>query len=503
MLFQTKIKTLLSSLLLVLLSSNSLYAGVCGKSGMVNGLDIKVACLNIAGKLYSTNLINDPPGEYSWYWDESLNELSCSDDENNCAQASATLDLSFPSFEIANQLYRLELSYANDLEPYAWNYKSHVAINTTDTSGNTSNSVLSDTSLSEIKQAITDAVTQNQIPGAVLAVSVGSETVILEAFGVSNSTTGNSMSTDNLLHIGSTNKAITSFLIAKLVDEGALQWDTKAQDIYSGFTLSNMEYAGQITIRQLLDMTSGLPKDSDAELSQARTLLEGLSDVTLIGSPGEQYEYSNLSVSIAAYLAVLAKNKLDNGTITDTDLDNLHANYESLLAEKILKPIGMTNSYLYVDQARQTGKMSSSHHLVNGSFVVSESVDKQVDVIAPAGGLKSTAMDMLNYVITEMQQGLAANGTQVVSSANTTERQKLSSGSAAANDYGLCLEVKTFSNGLTSIGHSGSFDNFNSLIGFFPSKKVAFVLLTNGDSPGALELTSGGIDGKIAELLGQ
>lgn len=480
---------------------SSALAAECEVSQLVNGLDIKLNCIAVGNAQYATTLYNDPPGELAWYWDGDLTPISCTDSASNCAQLSPQLGLTFPHFDLNGEDFNVELNAAADLGEYAWRYGKHSANSTETGNGtNTESSVLSDAKLAELRQFMTDAINQNQVPGAVLALAEGDKTIFIEAFGKSNTATNTDMSSNHLLHIGSTNKAVTSFLIGALVDEGILQWDTKAQDIYPDFSLSNAEYAAQITIRQLLDMTSGLPKDSEMELTSARILLEGLED-EMIGAPGAQYEYSNLSVSIAAYLAVLAKNKHDNGTISEADLNNLHAGYESLLKEKVLTPIGMNNTYLYVDDARQTGNMASSHHLENGSFVVSESVDKRVDVIAPAGGLKSTAADMLAYMITELQYGKAPNGTQVVSAANVQERQRLSSGPAAGEDYGLCLEVKTFDSGITSIGHSGSFDNFNSLIGIFPSKNIAFVLLTNGDSPEALNLTSGGIDGKIAQLL--
>jgi hypothetical protein len=64
----------------------------------------------------------------------------------------------------------------------------------------------------------------------------------------------------------------------------------------------------------------------------------------------------------------------------------------------------------------------------------------------------------------------------------------------------LGLEIKTF-NHLRYIGHTGSFDNFNSVIGFFPDKQIAFVLLTNGDSSAAIELTESGLPGTLATLL--
>ncbi len=363
-------------------------------------------------------------------------------------------------------------------------------------------SSLSTSDLANLRQYIADAISKNHISGATLAIASENQTILLEAFGKRNVTDNVDMTTDTLFHIASTNKAITSFLIGILVDEGALTWDTKAIDIYPDFTLSNQNYANQITIRQLLDMSSGLPKYAD--VSSARLILTGLGNVDLLAAPGVQYQYSNVSVAMAAYLAVLAKAKADNGTITETDLNNLHASYEKLLREKVLVPLGMNDAYLYIDAARNTGKMADSHHLKNNVFVVSESEDQKVDPFAPAGGLKTSANSLLRYVITEMQQGLSPDGTRILSTSSINTRQTLSAGIASENDYGLSLDIKTFSNELKYIGINGSFDNFNSVMGFFPDKKIAFALLINSESPRAAQLTAEtGLENKIAELLNQ
>ncbi|MEK7990460.1 MAG: serine hydrolase domain-containing protein, partial [Thiotrichaceae bacterium] len=115
-------------------------------------------------------------------------------------------------------------------------------------------------------------------------------------------------------------------------------------------------------------------------------------------------------------------------------------------------------------------------------------------------GLKSTGRDMLRYMIMELQQGLSAEGQRIISEANMQERQKLSTGTAKDNNYGLCLEIKNVE-AVKFIGHSGSYDDFNSTIGLFPEQNIAFVLLTNGDSSAILDLTDGGIESKIASLL--
>ena len=345
-------------------------------------------------------------------------------------------------------------------------------------------------------------ISNNRVPGAVLAIAKDNKVVYRKAFGVRDSQTQKRVEQDTLFHIASTHKAISSLLIATLVDKGILTWDTKAQEIYDGFTLSNETYASEITIRQLLDMTSGLPTDLDVPPSQARGLLEELTNIPL-NVPKKQYTYSNLSVSIASYLAVLAEAKFNNGLISEDDLDNLHAGYEALLKRNVLIPIGMNNSYLDIDKAKETNNMSSSHHLENGVFVVSQSEDEPFDVFAPAGGLKSTMNDMIKYMIVETQEGLTTEGKRIVSQKNMMVRQTLSKGVATEEEYGLGLEVKTLSNNMAYIGHTGSFNNFNSAIGFFPNEKISFVLLINGDSEDILKLTADEIEGKMSEWVNE
>jgi len=287
-----------------------------------------------------------------------------------------------------------------------------------------------------------DIINKKRVPGAVFAVAKESKVLYSKAFGVSSVESQKKVTTDTLFHIGSTHKAITSLLIAVLVDEGVLTWDTKAQDIYEDFTLSDESYASQITIRQLLDMSAGLPEKFDNPPSKARGLLEELTDIQL-KPPESQYEYSNLSVSIAGYLAVLAQKKFEKGSISEDDLETLHSGYEKLLREKVLTPIGMKSSYLYINEAKATNRMSSSHYLEEGRFIVAESEDRTVDVFAPAGGLKSTVIDMIKYTMVEEQQGITAEGKRIVSKKNMQVRQTLSKGVSSEEEYGLCLEIRT------------------------------------------------------------
>ncbi len=480
---------------LFFLINTSVFSESCNTPSLEQNFTLIIPCVTVENTAYSTRLLYQSNSAYSWQWDGQLNPISCTNELQNCVEVN-NMDLSFPLLDIEGKNYTAKLQHAPEIGESVWRYQSHTA-KIIDLSLPTQQAAID-----EIDTYMTEFVANNKVPGATLSIAKGNQVIYNKAFGVSNVDTQKATTTDTLFHIGSTNKAITSFLIAILVDEKVLSWDTKVQDIYSNFVLSNAEYASQITIRQLLDMTSGLPRDLNNEPTNgARGLLENLGDLQLIGAPGNQYEYSNLSVSMAAYFAVLAKKKSDNGQLTESDLDNLHADYEQLLKEKVLEPLAMKNTYLYVDEARNTGLMSHSHQLQDNRFIVSESVDNRIDVLAPSGGLKSSVNDMIKYMITEAQQGITKQGHRLVSEANMAVRQTLSVGVAADNDYGLGLEIKTLKNDIRYIGHDGSYDDFNSLVSIYPDQKVSFILLVNGDSEGILDMTGGELENKIAEVV--
>ena len=482
------------ALLLLLSTAAPLYAQTCAAPKLVNGLNLELACVQYGGQNYAMTLDNLSASALTWRFGGAVAPTTCTPVPQSCSTVGSDLGINIRQLEIGGTRYRLELALAPQLGNLTWQYKSHSVEPTT-------LSVLTPTVLAAIKSYMEQLVSTKTIPGAVLGVAEGSNLTLIEAYGVADADASTAMRTDSLLHIGSTNKPVTSFLMATLVDDGALTWDTKVRDVYAGFNPSNASSAANITVRQMLDMTSGLPREAAFATSDPpRRMLDGLSNVALVGAPGEKYAYSNVSTSAAGFLAPLAKIKMTRA-LTDADLDAVYTGYDTLLQDKVLKPIGMTSSYLSVTDARATGKMAKSHALVNGVWTVSASVDTAVDNAAPSGGLKSTVTDMLRYIVTDMQGGVSPAGTRVASAANITERQKLSIGQASANKYGLCLEISKADNGLAYVNHNGSFDNFNSVMGWFPDKKVAFVLLTNGESTGVTDLTGTGFINRLAEMI--
>lgn len=145
---------------------------------------------------------------------------------------------------------------------------------------------------------------------AVLQVAQGVLTVSA-ASGVSNLDSRAAAQADQTFEIGSQTKMMTSVVILQLAEEGLIDLDARAADYLPAASVAGIENADVATIRQLLDMTSGIANftdvvDADGIPVYGRRLLENPG--TLVGhaealeiartqtatnAPGAAFNYSN------------------------------------------------------------------------------------------------------------------------------------------------------------------------------------------------------------------
>jgi len=325
--------------------------------------------------------------------------------------------------------------------------------------------------IDEYSKHIEEVMEEDGVPGAAVAIIKGDEIVFMEGFGFQDVVKGMPVTTSTLFHIGSTNKSMTSMMIAALIDEGLFKWDTPVVEIYPEFELSSPESTNTVTIRHLLSMQSGIPDDAENEFdvdeATAEDVFDFIADAPLQGKPGEEFSYSNLSASIAGYLGVLANGDMGNG---------LYDGYAALLKETVLDPIGMKTAVIRVSDAQSSPHYGKSYTLnQDGEPVEADPEDFDGDPLAPSGTVKANVHEMALYVSTQLNRGLAPNGKQVVSEENLAETWKPS-----LEAYGMGWEVISYED-IDIITHEGSYDNYLSIIGFIPELDVGFVILTNSE----------------------
>jgi D-alanyl-D-alanine carboxypeptidase len=154
--------------------------------------------------------------------------------------------------------------------------------------------------IDDIVEKVMDEV---KVPGAIVGVWWEGRGEYLVAFGEADIESGRAITTDDLFKAASTSKTITGNLILQLVGEGKLSLD----DALSKFAFAQgVANADRITIRMLLNQTSGLPDPSnespqmgavmDADPGHTFTKEEVMAfgeAMPVLAAPGESYHYSN------------------------------------------------------------------------------------------------------------------------------------------------------------------------------------------------------------------
>ncbi|MCP5097846.1 MAG: beta-lactamase family protein [Chloroflexi bacterium] len=327
--------------------------------------------------------------------------------------------------------------------------------------------------LAEYVSYVQKTMDSDGIPGLALAIVQGNETILAEGYGVRNIAEDAPVTLETLFHIGSTHKSMTAMMIATLVDDGLLEWDQPIVSFAPAFALSDTAATQNVTMRHLLNMSSGIPDKAEDDLIEEAVpedVFELIRETYLLGLPGEEFSYSNLSASAGGYLSVLA---------SGGEIENLYAGYASLLQESVLDPIGMETATIYASEAQTDVNQSQSYVLSSqGMPILSESYDFDGDALAPAGSLKANVNEMALYVATQLNQGLAPNGNRVVSAKNLAETWQ-----PYLEDYGMGWEIQAYED-VKMIFHTGAYDDFASVIGFIPEFDVGFVILVNSEEAG-------------------
>ena len=169
---------------------------------------------------------------------------------------------------------------------------------------------------------------------------------IFKAFGIADGS-GRLVTPQTPFFTGSTGKSFTSLAIMQLVEAGKVTLDAPVQTYLPWFRVADVKASEVITVRQLLNMTSGFPQSigqeqiANVDLSDSaiENNVRALAKIELIAPPGERYEYSN-------------SNYVTLGMIIQAVTGQ---SYETYIREHIFKPLDIQNSFTSKTEAQQDG----------------------------------------------------------------------------------------------------------------------------------------------------
>src|SRR5262249_7834244 len=117
----------------------------------------------------------------------------------------------------------------------------------------------------QLDNSIADLMKRTQVPGAAVAVVQNGKIVYSKGFGVRELGRPERVTPETLMMIGSTGKSMTTFMMAPLVDDGKMTWDTPAVQIYPDFAVSDPGLTPKITMRETVSNRTGIQRH-DLEL---------------------------------------------------------------------------------------------------------------------------------------------------------------------------------------------------------------------------------------------
>lgn len=252
---------------------------------------------------------------------------------------------------------------------------------------------------SKIDEFMTDQIERLNIPGASLAIVKGDQVEYLQGYGIAR-TDGTNMTPQTPIVIGSVTKSFTALAIMQLVEQGKISLKDPVQSYIPWFQIADKEASKRITIQHLLNQTSGLSTyDGQVSISQGdQTLkehIQSLVNTELTYPVGEQYQYSNLNYSILGLVVEEVTNK----------------SYKEYVNEYIFKPLEMINSYTDPkDDLNNT--IAVGYQTVFGVKMPTRQLIHEGTV--PSGYIISSAEDMANYMIAQLNKG-DFNGKSILS----------------------------------------------------------------------------------------
>jgi CubicO group peptidase (beta-lactamase class C family) len=260
--------------------------------------------------------------------------------------------------------------------------------------------------------------------------------------------------------IGSITKALTGMLLADAVERGEISLDTLVGDLVPA---ASTDPFGSITVRELCTHTSGLPRLARHPLAFLRTLRFGLLQLDPYrgSSPADvlslaarqtlvdrgRHRYSNLGGAVLGQLLAIA----------------CSSPYPSLLADRILHPLGMTSSAVATRGAAAPHGWSPSG-LPRQPWVM--------DGYAPAGGVVSTIGDMAR-----LAGALLDGSAPGLASLNPIETVPTESPHRARGMFWVVDSVP--GTGRSVVGHLGRTGGYSALFALLPRTRRAVVILEN------------------------
>lgn len=311
-------------------------------------------------------------------------------------------------------------------------------------------------------------------PAISAAVAIDGKIVWAGAVGWANIEKQIPVTTDTQFRIGSTSKAVTATLLAKMVQDGKIDLDKPISHYYSN--LPNPEWK-KLTPRQLASHTSGIPDylDNYGDLwgfyylfklnkryTSVSESLEVFDDNSLLFEPGSQYHYTSFNTVLQSVVLEAVAGE----------------SFLATMREKIFKPLNMnsTGAEYELDEQNSLAGFYWNHDGQYPAFRVWQEVDLSHRLAG--GGFISTPSDMVKLGSAWLDDDFITPKTRKI----FWQPQALTDGSIDEENYALGWRWANYEdeNGkVHNANHGGVARGSQSWLMVIPEKNMVVSVMIN------------------------
>ncbi|MGE0019635.1 MAG: serine hydrolase domain-containing protein [Draconibacterium sp.] len=331
--------------------------------------------------------------------------------------------------------------------------------------------------IADYDSAITFELKNAANVGAAVAVVYKNEIVYLKCFGIRQKGMKDSVNEHTVFRLASVSKTVSGILAGMLIADSTLVPDKKIVEYLPGFKLKTTVHTNQVTLRQILSHTSGMPPHTYDDLVEQkiplRQIMQKLPEVGHASQPGELYAYQNVMFSLFDTIVAV----------------NTGKSYPAVLKEKIFEPFNMTDATTGFEAFAGNPNKAMPQIWGRNGFRLLPLNDRYYSTLA-AAGINASISDMSQFILHLLNESdtLMQQVRQI--SFEPQIKTRLSSGYFSQWEgvnykaYGLGWRIIDYK-GRRLAYHGGFVKGYRAEIAVCPEENVGIVFLSNSPNASA------------------
>lgn len=330
--------------------------------------------------------------------------------------------------------------------------------------------------------------------GAAVAVVQGSMVVYARGFGVRESGKTAPIDADTLFEVASTTKAFTAAALGVLVEEGKAGWDDAIVSRMPAFQLSDPWITRQVTLRDALSHRAGVRStyysdfgvmDSDEAIRQLRYVAPKAFR--------DGYRYDNVMYGVVGKVIEMTSGMSWRDFVKQRLLLPLHMNRSRTSPYELWNERDVAPTYFGTARSGQPTFTDARDpnvampHLTDEEGTVRVLAWQNYDFVAGAGAIISSASDMANWLVLNLNAGRFAE-SEILKKSTVHELHAVQNLRLNTQPFPFEQPLEGYAMGwergryrdTPHLSHGGSLHGFSAYVAMLPEKHIGIVVLSNG-----------------------